>query len=482
MENLRGALEERDYLKILEFLLKELFEKEIIDGAVFFSGENFEARILNDGLRISGKDLQNIEGIAKSFIERAKLEGKEIFEDDLVLKRGSQSSMWYRIKSIYVFPVIEENKILGILYVDRVRNENRFSEAEKLWLKFLGRIFQVYIKLSEDKKIIENLQKEIWIGSSKESEEVRAKLMKYRGLSPILLSGETETGKGLLAEILHKLSGCSGNFVVASLPSFPPSLFEAELFGSKKGAFTGSIEREGLISFAEGGTLFLDEISEIPLEVQAKLLRFLDTGFYKKLGEDKERKANYKVICATNRDLQGEVERGNFRRDLYFRISAYTIEIPPLRERVQDIEDIAVYYLKRNGYSISREALEILKKHKFSGNVRELQNMLNRAMVEWEGNIIDNLKIEKILMGGRTNKVDLLLNMMEKGGNFWDTVKKDFLNKDLNREEVKEIIKKALSRTRNGSFKELLKLFNLKEEEYHKFMAFLHKYKLIEKK
>lgn len=279
METLKDALEKGDFLSLLEVLLKDLFEKEIIDGAVFFSGEKFEAMVLNDTVRISGKNLQEIEGIAKSFVEKAKIERKEIFEDDLTLKKGSQSSLWYKIKSIYVCPVFENENLLGILYIDRIRRENKFSEAERLWLKFLGRIFQAYISFGKDKEIIESLKKGIWIGSSRASEEIRKKINRYKDLSPVLLIGETRTGKGLLAELLHKFSGSRGNFVVVSLPALPQTLFEAEIFGSKKGAFTGAFEREGLIGMADGGTLFLDEISEIPLEVQAKLLRFLESGF-----------------------------------------------------------------------------------------------------------------------------------------------------------------------------------------------------------
>ncbi len=179
---------------------------------------------------------------------------------------------------------------MGILYIDRIRNENKFSEAEKLWLKFLGKIFQIYLSFWKDKKIIEDLQKEIWIGNSKQSELIREKVRKLCHLSPILLLGETGTGKGLLAELLHKLSGREGKFVVVNLPSFPETLFEAELFVCKKGAYTEAVEREGLVGQAKRGTLFFDEISEIPQVVQVKLLRFLDTGFYKRLGEDKEKK------------------------------------------------------------------------------------------------------------------------------------------------------------------------------------------------
>lgn len=481
MDLLKDAFERGEYLKILEILLEDLFKKEIIDGAVFFEGEEFKARIINDSVRISGNTIENIEGIAKSFVEKAIKEGNEIFEDDLLFQKGSRSSIWYKIKSIYVFPVFEEKKLLGILYIDRIRNENKFSEAEKLWLKFLGKIFQIYLSFLKDKKIIEDLQKEIWIGNSKQSELIREKVRKFCNLSPILLLGETGTGKGLLAELLHKLSGREGKFVVVNLPSFPETLFEAELFGCKKGAFTEAVEREGLVGQANRGTLFFDEISEIPQVVQAKLLRFLDTGYYKRLGEDKEKKADCKIICATNKELIKEVEKKNFREDLFFRISTYTINIPPLRERPEDIEEISKYYLKRNGFTISERTMKFLKSYPFYGNVRELINILNRGMAEAKGNLIDFEKIDILFNKKKEDRKELILKKIEEGKNFWDTVKKEFLNKEINRDEVKEIIRNGLMKTENRRFKELLKVFNLKDEEYHKFMAFLHKYKLIDK-
>jgi transcriptional regulator with GAF, ATPase, and Fis domain len=481
MDLLRDAFEKGDFLKVLEVLLKDLFKKEIIDGAVFFEGENFDAKIINDDIRISGISIKDIEGIAKSFVEKAIKEGSEIFEDDLLFQKGTKSSIWYKIKSIYVFPVFEGEKLLGILYIDRIRNENKFSEAEKLWLKFLGMTFQIYLNLSKDKKIIEDLQKEIWIGNSKASELIREKMRKFCYLSPILLLGETGTGKGLLAELLHKLSGRQGKFVVVNLPSLPEPLFEAELFGCKKGAFTEAVEREGLVGEADKGTLFFDEVSEIPKAIQAKLLRFLDNGFYKRLGEDKEKKADCKIICATNKDLSKEVEKGNFREDLFFRISTYTIEIPPLRERKEDIEEVAKYYLKRNGFSITKNSVDVLKNYPFYGNVRELQNFLNRAMAESEGNLLDFKDVGNFFGIKKENKVEFILKKIEEGENFWNAVKKNFLKKELNRDEVKEIIRRGLMKTENRRFKELLKFFNLEEKEYHRFMAFLHKYKLLDK-
>jgi len=483
MEKILKAFEVQDFISVIEILLKDLEREGIIDGAVIFSGDELSARIIADEKRITGKNFRDIEGIAKSFVDKALLEEKEIFEDNLVVRRGSDSSLFYKIKSIYVCPIIKEKKIEGVIYIDRIRKDEPFSQAERLWLKFLGKISQLYIEALINEILLKELQKDIWIGNSESSEKIREQMRKLASLSPILILGETGTGKGLTAEILHRLSGRKGKFVVVSMPSLPESLFEAELFGSKKGAYTGAEERGGLVGEADGGTLFFDEISEIPLSLQAKLLRFLETGLYKRLGEDRERKSDCKIICASNKDLWLEVERGRFRKDLFFRISTYTITIPPLRERKEDIEEIARVFLRKSGYSITESALRILKNYDFPGNVRELQNFLNKVISEAKEKLIDENTLKLFLAKKEEgDKLDIIIKKMEEGRTFWEVVKYPFLDKELNREEVMEIIDRSLEKTENKRYKELLALFNLKDFEYHRFMAFLHKYRLIKKK
>ncbi len=420
MEEILRAFEVQDFIKVIELLLRDLYKERIIDGAVIFSGEELSGNIITDERRITGKTLKDVEGIAKSFIEKSIDEESEIFEDNLVVRRGSDSSLFYQIKSIYVCPIFIDKKISGVIYVDRTRKEEPFSQAERLWLKFLGKISHLYIEALTNKRLLEELQKDIWIGISEASEKIREEMRKFANFSPILILGETGTGKGLTAELIHRLSGRKGKMVVVSMPSLPDTLFEAELFGSKKGAYTGAEERAGLVGEADGGTLFFDEISEIPLGLQAKLLRFIETGLYKKLGEDRERKSDCKIICASNKELWNEVERGRFRNDLFFRMSAYTITIPPLRERKEDIEEIARIYLRKNGYIITEDALKILRNYDFPGNVRELQNLLNRVMSELKGKTIDE-KILKSFLARKEmgDKLDIIMKEIEKGKTFW---------------------------------------------------------------
>lgn len=482
MKNLLEAIKENDFLRGLEILLKDLRREGVIDGAVLFYGDSFDAMIITDLARITGYTLQDIKGIAKSYIWKAIEEKREIFEDELTVRRGSESSMFYQITSIYVSPILVDKKVAGVLYIDRLRNENKFSGAERLWFKFMGNIFQQFIDLYKQESILDNLQREIWLGKSSASEEIRKKIKKFARFSPVLILGETGTGKTLVAELLHRFSGRPGKFVVVSSPNIPESLFESEIFGSKKGAFTGAVERKGLVEEAENGTLFFDEISEIPLHLQAKLLRFIETGTYKRLGESRERKVNTHIICASNRDLEKETESGKFRKDLYFRISVYLIKIPPLRERKEDIEEIAINYLRKNGYRIDDDAIKLLTEYDFPGNVRELQNVLNRIMVETEGRITSRDITREFTTPRKTggDRLSEIFKAMEEGATFWDVVKKPYLARELNRNEVRMIIEKGLERVK--SYKELCRIFNIPQEDYHRFMTFLHKQGLIKKK
>ncbi len=482
MEALFSAFKKGDYLKALNILLTHLKSEGIIDGAVLFYDKPLKALVITDRERITGETLEKIEGIAKSYVSRALELKSEIFEENLIVRRGSESSLFYQITSLYVSPVFKEEEVEGIIYIDRIRNEKPFTEAEKLWLKFIALIFQQFLEISRRERLVEDLQQEIWIGSSPASRSIREKIRKLAGLSPILILGETGTGKNLAAELLYRFSGRKGKFVVVSCPNVPESLFEAELFGCRKGAYTGAEERKGLVGEANGGTLFLDEISEIPYHLQAKLLRFIETGVYRRLGEDRERKADVQIICASNRNLEEEIEKGNFRKDLYFRVSAFVIEIPPLRKRREDIAEIAMVYLRRNGFAITEGALELLKNKDFPGNVRQLQNFLNRLMVEAESNLIDEKLVEDLSKetAEKGKRLDDIWKRLEEGESFWEVVKKPYLKRELNREEVRSIIKRGLEKA--GTYKKLCKLFNIPEEEYHNFMTFLHKQKLIEKR
>ena len=213
----------------------------------------------------------------------------------------------------------------------------------------------------------------------------------------VLVYGESGTGKELVARFIHERSFRRNKpFIVVNISALAESLAESELFGHKKGAFTGAdTERLGRFEMAHGGTLFIDEIGEIPLAIQVKLLRAIQFGTIERLGENMPRQLDVRIIAATNQDLTKLVKQGHFRKDLYYRINVITLELPPLRQRKEDIPALVNHFISifnqrnhRNVQGFSREAMNRLMRHDFPGNVRELENIVERAVVLCRGDII----------------------------------------------------------------------------------------------
>lgn len=211
----------------------------------------------------------------------------------------------------------------------------------------------------------------------------------------VLLTGETGTGKEVFAQAIHNNSNRRNqNFIAVNCSAFSKELLENELFGHKAGAFTGAIkDAKGIFEEANNGTVFLDEIGEMPLDLQAKLLRVLETGEFLKVGDNKITKVNVRIIAATNRSLQTEIEKGNFREDLFYRIAVFQIALPALRERATDIEELAAVFLKnfvikanKKINSISKPYIEALQQHSWKGNIRELKNIIERSVILEDNN------------------------------------------------------------------------------------------------
>lgn len=214
----------------------------------------------------------------------------------------------------------------------------------------------------------------------------------------VLIRGESGTGKEVVASSIHFNSACAnGPFLKLNCAALPDTLLESELFGHEKGAFSGAIgQRKGRFELADNGTLFLDEIGEISASFQAKLLRVLQEGEFERVGGVRTLKVNVRIIAATNRNLEQEVAEGNFREDLYYRLNVMPINMPPLRDRIEDIPELATFLLKRissqqggRPLEIKESALRILMKHDWPGNVRELENRLERAAIMSQEGIID---------------------------------------------------------------------------------------------
>jgi two-component system response regulator AtoC len=223
--------------------------------------------------------------------------------------------------------------------------------------------------------------------------------------APVLLQGETGTGKELAAEFIHQHSARhEGPFQIIDSTVFTDSLFESEMFGHVSGAYTGSVgEKQGLFEMADGGTIFLDEIGDLPSSQQAKLLRVLENGEYRRVGGKKTRKVNVRIICATNRHLWEAVLAGKFREDLYYRIACLNIRLPSLRERLDDVPVLAKNLLQginrsmRSSYLLTLDALQQLKAYKYPGNVRELRNVLFIAATRSQDGRINADLIENVI-------------------------------------------------------------------------------------
>jgi NtrC-family two-component system response regulator AlgB len=226
----------------------------------------------------------------------------------------------------------------------------------------------------------------------------------------VLLRGETGAGKGVLARAIHEKSPrASGPFVTVHCPALSRELLESELFGHARGAFTGAVlATEGKVAAAEGGTLFLDEIGDLPLTIQPKLLRLLQERLYERVGEAKTRKADIRVLAATNHDLGTEVQAGRFREDLYYRLEVIDIELPPLRQRPRDLlplaEHLLRFFARQSNKALAGftpEALEAIARHNWPGNLRELRNAVERGVILSPGPLVDLAHLPVRLTAGQ---------------------------------------------------------------------------------
>lgn len=242
-------------------------------------------------------------------------------------------------------------------------------------------------RLNQENNYLKNDIKTLEDGLVGESVAIQALKQLIRQVAPekatVLIAGETGTGKELIAKAIHQQSSRKkALFVAVNCAAIPSEMLESELFGFEKGAFTGAVkERIGKFELAEGGTLFLDEITEMPIHLQAKLLRALQEGVIEKLGGNRQIHLDIRIVTATNRDPMQAVKEGKLREDLYYRLNVIQLKVPALRERSDDITRIAHYFLAKRSASITDEAMRVLQQYAWPGNVRELQNVLERASI-----------------------------------------------------------------------------------------------------
>ena len=271
--------------------------------------------------------------------------------------------------------------------------------SKPMSLKDLDTLIRKSIEAGEIKKENKQLKQVIerqkgshptMVGESSKMHEVYRLIERTGGsTNPILIQGESGTGKELVARALHEASPLANKpLVVINCAALPETLLESELFGHEKGAFTGAVStKPGLFEVADGGTLFIDEFGELAGPLQAKMLRVLEDGSMRRVGSVQERRVSVRIIAATNRDMVKEVEAGNFREDLYYRINVLTIHLPPLRERAGDVPLLTEHFLGPE-WSLAPEVMPILERYGWPGNVRQLANALERAKILAEDEVI----------------------------------------------------------------------------------------------
>ncbi len=320
------------------------------------------------------------------------------------------------INSYLSMPIKFENKTIGVISLTSFK-KNSFNEAELELMEIVSNQIEIAIKNAKQAQDLENALKELnklkkrleseniylkeeiktqnnfeeIIGESKIIKELLSQVEMVADTdSTVLIRGDTGTGKELIARAIHNLSSRSQSALIkVNCPAIPSGLIESELFGHEKGAFTGALTRKiGKFELADGGTIFLDELGDLPLEAQAKLLRVFQEREFERVGSNEIRKVDVRVIAATNRDLEAAVKEGKFRADLFYRLNVFPLTVPALSERKEDIPLLACYFTQKYANKLSKEIktiseknIEILKNYSWPGNIRELENIIERSVI-----------------------------------------------------------------------------------------------------
>ncbi len=377
--------------------------------------EKITASALNQLLKTMGCDCQLAEGGERA-LQILKESRFDVMITDLVMPGIDGFALVKRAKQV------DANMAIFILTAhgsyDIARRAQTLGADDYLVKPVDPDQLQIALARSSEKKALRNKLNELGrlfenkystaniVGSSNVIQTVIQKIKHARhSKAPVLIRGESGTGKELVARAIYSSQAVGGgNFVTVNCPAISESLIESELFGHARGSFTGAVgDREGLFELADGGTIFLDEIGDISLQVQTKLLRILQEGELRRVGENRLRKVHVRIIAATNQNLEEAVKSKLFREDLYYRLNVIPIEIPPLRNRLEDIPELVSHFLQKHcpeGKPVpapSPNALRRLSSYDFPGNLRELENIIQRALAFIEGTSLDEKQIEACL-------------------------------------------------------------------------------------
>ena len=336
------------------------------------------------------------------------------------------------------------------------------------------------------------------IGESLPIRELREEIGRVaRSEAKVLVTGESGVGKELVASALHTQSARAGReFVTVNCAGIPETLLESELFGHVKGSFTGAYrDNPGKLELADKGTVFLDEIGEMTLRMQGLLLRFLETGDIQKVGSHRANgRLDVRVIAATNRDLPALIQQGQFREDLFYRLNVIRIVVPPLCDHRDDIpiliDHFIAKYTKHNGHAartIAPDARDVLIGYSWPGNVRELENVIERLVIRGRTEVltVDDLPPEVRAQRSvslkpkqerrQTIADELYKRLTAERQSFWTTVYPLYMQRDITRSNVREVIRMGLEESR-GNYKIVARIFNMEPHDYKRFLNFLRKH------
>ena len=425
----RRLMSETSLEKVFALLLQSVVE---MSGA-----EKGFLIVLRDGERHLaashnvGKEILDLSRVSDSIVEKVIKDGKAVVVSDAMHDAefaSARSVVDLRLSSVMCVPLSYRNEILGVLYLGNDNVRNLFAQTDlailEIWAGQASVLLNTALRLDELVLSNKNLREQLRqsgqgniIGQSPSMKGVFSVLKKVgpKDIS-VLVTGETGTGKELVAIELHRLSPrASGPFVSLNCGAIPEHLLESELFGYKRGAFTGAnTDKVGKFEAADGGTIFLDEIGEMPMQLQVKLLRVLQQRTIERVGDVKSRPLDIRVVSATNKDLAAEIAAGNFREDLFYRLAEVTLELPPLRDRGDDVLQIAQFLLTKyaeqygsRARGFSAGALNLIRSHHWPGNVRELENRIKKAVIMTDRQQLgpDDLDINVATPGAEVKKL-----------------------------------------------------------------------------
>ncbi len=434
------------------------------------------------GRPVEGRFVHEGRGFSRTHLEEVLAGGESVAGRDVMISAGEpgfpQSARFLFVRSLYVHAVDRDL----VLYVDSGNDVLDPEDAE--FFASSGRALrEILAELRQAETAAGGIA-----GTSAAAARIRELVLAYAlEDEPVLILGETGVGKSHAAQLIHRFSGREGQFIILDVPAIPETLFESELFGHARGAFTGATRaKRGLVEAAAGGTLFLDEIAEVPLQYQAKLLRFIETQRFRAVGDTEERSVQVRIIAATNRDLAVEIERQRFREDLYYRLNVLTVEIPPLRARSEDVrvlvEETRAFL---RGKRLGQGFWDVVTAHDWPGNVRELISVVKRAGIQLPGPELGaevaGLLPDRARSRGEPRSGEPVLERLRgeaaRGRSFWDTAWAAFLDREINRVELRSWLDAVFTES-GGSLKETARRLGVADGEYARFVSALHKYRV----